>query len=231
MKSLICAAAFALAIVAAPAQAQDIDTVGTFHQDITNFGPAPSGAATFGQTFTVGGENALNSFTMYLDGGAGLPLNFQAYVYAWNGSRSVGDALYTSGLQTFTGSIEGNPTAFMFDTGAIDLVSGAQYVAFLSVTGLANDHRAFAGMPTSGEFLEDTYAGGDFVYSNSATFAGLNARDWDMPGGVFGDVQFKADFSKGVSPVPEPAAWAMMIGGFGLAGGMIRSRRRKIAHA
>jgi PEP-CTERM motif len=31
--------------------------------------------------------------------------------------------------------------------------------------------------------------------------------------------------------VPEPAAWAMLIGGFGLAGGALRSRRTRIAYA
>jgi hypothetical protein len=31
----------------------------------------------------------------------------------------------------------------------------------------------------------------------------------------------------GVSAAPEPATWAMMIGGFGLAGGALRNRRRK----
>jgi hypothetical protein len=34
------------------------------------------------------------------------------------------------------------------------------------------------------------------------------------------------DNGGGVSPVPEPATWAMMIAGFGLAGGAIRARRR-----
>jgi hypothetical protein len=36
-----------------------------------------------------------------------------------------------------------------------------------------------------------------------------------------------------VSAVPEPATWAMMIGGFGMVGGSLRSRRRqtKVAFA
>ena len=32
----------------------------------------------------------------------------------------------------------------------------------------------------------------------------------------------------GVAGVPEPAAWALLIGGFGMVGGMSRSRRRNI---
>lgn len=40
---------------------------------------------------------------------------------------------------------------------------------------------------------------------------------------VAGD-NFTVDFAAGA--VPEPASWAMMIGGFGLAGGALRGRRR-----
>ncbi len=32
-----------------------------------------------------------------------------------------------------------------------------------------------------------------------------------------------------VIPVPEPASWVMMIAGFGLAGGVVRNKRRKSA--
>lgn len=35
----------------------------------------------------------------------------------------------------------------------------------------------------------------------------------------------------GVSPVPEPATWAMMIAGFGLVGGAVRCRSRHVAVA
>jgi hypothetical protein len=31
--------------------------------------------------------------------------------------------------------------------------------------------------------------------------------------------------------VPEPASWAMMLGGFGLVGGALRRRRTTLAHA
>lgn len=34
---------------------------------------------------------------------------------------------------------------------------------------------------------------------------------------------------QGVGAVPEPAAWAMMIGGFGLVGGAVRRRRRSVS--
>jgi hypothetical protein len=37
---------------------------------------------------------------------------------------------------------------------------------------------------------------------------------------------FSADSA---APTPEPAAWALMIGGFGLAGAAMRRRRRAAA--
>ena len=42
---------------------------------------------------------------------------------------------------------------------------------------------------------------------------------------VAGD-NFSVDFAAGA--IPEPASWAMMIGGFGLVGGAVRSRRRAV---
>jgi hypothetical protein len=223
---IIGAAILALGMASTPAMAQDIETVSGFVDSIGDFGTPDT--ATYGQTFTVGTENALNSFTMYLNGGGGAPINFRAYVYAWNGSRAVGDALFTSGDQQFTGSAYNDPTAFNFNTGALNLISGDKYVAFITTSGVSgNSGYSTASMPFSGVYT-DTYAGGDFVYYNNGTdFASLTSRDWDFTGGVLGDANFKADFGAGISPVPEPAAWGMLIGGFGLAGGMMRTRRRK----
>ena len=58
---------------------------------------------------------------------------------------------------------------------------------------------------------------GDAVQPNVATPGG-NANDY------VGNIRFDTSFA-GV--VPEPATWAMMIGGIGLAGGSLRSRRAR----
>jgi len=49
-------------------------------------------------------------------------------------------------------------------------------------------------------------------------------------GGTDSPDLFTADFSFG-SAVPEPATWAMLIGGFGLAGGALRRRRATLVAA
>lgn len=56
-----------------------------------------------------------------------------------------------------------------------------------------------------------------------------NAVDFNM-GGTFttqdGSVAQRANFQPIGAAVPEPASWAMMIGGFGMVGGSLRRRRR-----
>ncbi|MET0309029.1 MAG: PEPxxWA-CTERM sorting domain-containing protein [Sphingomonas sp.] len=60
-------------------------------------------------------------------------------------------------------------------------------------------------------------ANGSFVASSSGT---LNLFYWDSNSGDnFGSISFD------VTAVPEPAAWGMMIGGFGLAGMALRRRK------
>ena len=58
----------------------------------------------------------------------------------------------------------------------------------------------------------------------------VSLLDFDFAGYPVGSANIQAVpfkiLSGGVSPVPEPATWAMMIAGFGLAGGAIRARRR-----
>lgn len=213
----------AAAMLAVPASAATIDTSGAYVAKIDSFGARST--PVYGQTFTVGSDNALNSFTFFLGGGA---VNVRAYVYAWNGNRAVGGAYYASDARSFGGTTGTAFDALRFDVGAIDLVSGGRYVAFLTTAGLTQPSGAGAWMPTAGTFGSNPYGGGDFVYANAGdSAASLLARDWDASAGVLGDVQFRAEFSAGAtSGVPEPAAWALLIGGFGLTGGMLRGRRR-----
>ncbi|OAN58106.1 hypothetical protein A7X12_06220 [Sphingomonas sp. TDK1] len=200
-----------------------IDTTGPYVSQVYSFGAGAT--PTYGQTFTVGRENALNAFTFFLGGG---PVNVRAYVYAWTGHRASGGAFYASDVRSFGGTKGTSFDALTFNVGAVDLAAGHRYVAFLTTAGVDQPGNAsFAWMPTAGSLGSDAYAGGDFVYTNG-TLAQTLGRNWDDSAGAYGDVQFKADFSVGAtSGVPEPAAWAMMIGGFGLAGGALRRRRAR----
>jgi len=69
---------------------------------------------------------------------------------------------------------------------------------------------------SDGTIVLDPYAGGTSFYGDSRN-----------PGAVFADrsdIGFRSFVD--VTAVPEPASWALMIGGFALAGGTLRGRRR-----
>jgi len=240
MKSKLAVLGLLAGLMAAPlAHANTtINTVQAFSGDYQPFGEANT--ATYGQSFTVGADHHLNSFSMFLDNPPALvpgypPVNlidgsvdFKAYVYAWNGAEATGSALYTSSLQSYFGTGPGAPQEFAFNVGSIDLTSGQQYVAFVSTSGLQNGKVSTTGMPYSGVFGTDQLAGGQFVYYNNGDdFSLLTSHGWDVSESnytnLYGDSWFKAGFSG--DGVPEPASWALMIIGFGAAGSLLRRRR------
>jgi hypothetical protein len=69
--------------------------------------------------------------------------------------------------------------------------------------------------------LTSSFAQASIDASHTATI------DFDLPDGVFLTGASGAVFGDvpAVAGVPEPASWALMIAGFGLAGGMLRKRR------
>ena len=89
---------------------------------------------------------------------------------------------------------------------------------------------AAGGQKTLASWIADN-AGSTLTVFGVSTGAGSG---WS--GGVFNGAidHFAYDFAGGpnanfdfaVAGVPEPASWALMIGGFGLSGGMLRLRRR-----
>jgi hypothetical protein len=72
-----------------------------------------------------------------------------------------------------------------------------------------------------GYLLRSAFGVGSIDASHTATI------DFDLPDGVFLTALSGAAFgdTPGVAGAPEPASWAMMIAGFGLAGAMLRRRR------
>lgn len=198
------ALAIILAFSTVAANASLIDT--TVSPYVGSWSPfSDTNTATYGQTFTAGADNVLNSFTLYLDS-ASNTVDFKSYIYAWNGSRATGGALYSSGVSTFSASAI---TGFTFNTGGISLNAGSQYVAFLSTSGIAGGEDGSAFMPYSGTFGSDAYSGGNFVYYNNGDdFNLLTSQNWEKTGGA-DDVWFKASFSSG-NNVPEPGSLVLL---------------------
>ena len=201
-----------LAATAGQVQAAFIDTTGS-PGGWSPFGE--SDTATYGQTFTTPTDNVLNSFSLYLSDTPVAPVEFYAYIYAWDGVKASGPALFQSTLQSFIGSAA--PTEFSFLTGGITLATGSKYVAFLNAR--------FDGIESSAVMpgFQDNYSGGEFVYFNNGNdFGSLTTNDWDYNNGVH-DAWFKASFSS--AAVPEPASLAMW--GLGAIGLMFARRKRQ----
>ncbi|MBO9711552.1 MAG: PEP-CTERM sorting domain-containing protein [Sphingomonas sp.] len=100
-----------------------------------------------------------------------------------------------------------------------------------------------AGALNGGTYQVSNYGAYQFTfYPNLSNFAGYNGTNPNGTWTLFVDDVFPADggkFAGGWSldittlsaAVPEPATWAMMILGFGMVGGALRSTRRRPALA
>lgn len=124
-------------------------------------------------------------------------------------------------------------------------IHGPTAAPFTGTAGVATTTPSFAGFPlgvTSGTFdtaLDLTAAGSynpSFVTNNGGTTASAEAAlaaaladgkaYFNIHTTVFAGGEIRGFF---VPVVPEPASWAMMIGGFALAGAMLRGRRKPAA--
>lgn len=192
---------------AIPARAQSvIDTITGWNgtSEVFTFTDSSSTTQTYGQTITIPAvQNVLTSFTFEIK----LPasVSFAGYVYGWDGAEATGPALFTSAPTHTTGS--GGFEAITFNTGSLNLQSGAQYVLFASSTGLTSS------APGSGSFgfnVSNPYTNGLYVFTNETTSASWTTTSWTQNwSGPGSDLAFR------VTLVPEPSTFLLLGGGLG----------------
>jgi hypothetical protein len=119
----------------------------------------------------------------------------------------------------------------------VDFATGVSGLSFLQVGdntfGDVGDVRVFSGAALLGTvdiFADNQFSVANLVdlsaFSNITRIEIVNISD---PGGLgFDDFTFTVG---GSGAVPEPATWAMMIGGFALVGASMRRRRTAVSFA
>jgi hypothetical protein len=135
---------------------------------------------------------------------------------------SIGGGVFNDqlaeGAQTTTFSFGGSVNAF---GGFFDLTPGGQGV------GIAITTAPGATLATQ---IDRNYAGGFFGFISHDSFSSVLLTAGNQANGV--ETYNLNDLTFGTAAgVPEPAAWGMMIGGFGLAGAAMRRRVTKVAFA
>ena len=179
-----------------------------------------------GQRFTAF-DTALNSIGFQFEG---LNPSFAGQSYTLSlvaGEALTGTALVTRTFTVPTAINSRTPVWFDINIGSVGVTLGQRYTAVLNSTDTRNglvlgpDINLSTGQPVSG----DAYVGG------RALFATVPYANCNNSAASICDLNFRVTGTTAVSPVPEPATWAMLIGGFALTGGAMRRRRAARAFA
>lgn len=202
---LFAGAMIAAATATTPAMAAQIGngtvTIANLYTPTVNLASSPATyTATFGNTFEVLGTGAFAGSTG-LTGVQNGTLSFSSTVGTTINQTASNFFMFADGMG---GNYSFTPTSVTTRTYNVTPSVTSSISLFLLGTTL-DVARGFDPTPTSLTMsLNSTGASG---FSSSATLA----------------------IPPATSAVPEPASWALMIGGFGIVGGSLRRRKSKVA--
>lgn len=95
-------------------------------------------------------------------------------------------------------------------------------------TLLVNGTALFSAAPNLGDAACNFCLIGNGANKFTVSGPGINSLAFEFDPGIENAKQFRVE---GLSAIPEPATWALMIMGFGAVGSMVRHSRRKLATA
>ena len=142
---------------------------------------------------------------------------------------------FTTSTQLFGGAVTGSGVFTTSNTSTT--VGGQTAFAITSVTGTVNGSAIVAPTGSYGNyfttgpsFLDGTGTTFSTAAGNTVTFFNQSSN------GIYrvntfspGSSSFVSASSSAVAPVPEPASWALLIMGFAVLGGALRTRRPRLA--
>ncbi len=198
--------------------AQTIDTRTTGELDYYVTTP------NWGQTFTVpDGATFLHNYSFFFASNtskenADVRITFRTYLRAVSSGDAVGEVLFSEEREA---ALCCTSVEELFDVGAIPVVAGTQYIAFVIPENgsLVESVVALGGAPAN------SYAGGSFAQIQ-VSCAQL-AQSCSLFENSDLDYAFAADFSSSASVVPEPESLPLLL--IGVAAIVVGTRRRHSA--
>lgn len=157
----------------------------------------------------------------YMNSPVSFTLGDSTFTFSATGDWFNPTAVESSGTGEFN-TIFGQPTSYFVDRGTVTFGASDQYAAFSSPTTISySNGNNFIGLrATDGT---NVYYGFAYTTDNMLNSYGFETT----PGASITATVAGAP----AGAVPEPASWALMLGGFGLVGGAMRARRRSVAFA
>ena len=220
LATLISAGAAALALALAPcaASAANLLVNGGFE----DFGGATPDPGWMGYTFYNGGDIALPGWTIE-NGSVDVIWTGSPWGPAAEGTNSLDINGWTAGtisqqFNTVAGTVYTVSYAYSRNP-----YNGDEADAYVSAGGHTD---------TLATFNDGHFGGGYAMLWNTASFSFVgdgNAATVRLGAITPGNAGVFFDNVSVSGAVPEPASWALMIGGFGMAGAMLRRRRALVA--
>jgi hypothetical protein len=209
-----------LMLAAAPSPAQGINTIPLWNGTdfISSFG-VPN-TATYGQTITVSSNATINSFAFEI-GYCGADVTMRGEVYAWDGAKATGSALFESAPYTLPNSASFQLVSF--NTGSLSLPAG-RYILFASTS------RDQTGAPSSacrwGSLGNFAYLGGQFQFLNNGPDpAPWTSTNWQTIASDLAMQVFGSGLEASSIPASSPTSLLITIAALMGVGVFILSRR------
>lgn len=219
------APAHASSIVGPTAQSQMTAIAGSLRLRALNTSASQEEVYLGRQDLGVGGNRVAQNRSWTQNGANSFSFSYNAASDTLTSVVNGGPALNFS---NFLGGLSPAIQGVAFNTLQISIKDAAVGAGTISLSDLKLNASSLAPLPLNGVEATETYwrAFGDFKQDFALTGT-LN-----LAGGTFASnennrVQFLIGNSP--APVPEPATWAMMIGGFGIVGSALRRRRALVA--